>query len=175
MDFTIAGYTSGLGADIESIEPFTEELTGIVKEMQEKLVDETKMLEGTEMLEREDIVIPPPENPEAVLAQLTGKNELSGDETKDDQWSSASQNGLWTTDPILTSTPESSSSATTASSCSLRCPTRRSNELLSLESTSCCKESLDASGCEIDATSGYCACMVQTISVPTDGTPSEEK
>lgn len=175
MDFNIAGYTSGLGADIESIEPFTEELTGIVKEMQVKLVDETKILEGTELLEREDIIIPAPENPEEILAQLTGKNELSGGETKDDQWTNGSQNGLWTTDPILASIPESSNSATTARCSSLRCPTRRSNELLSPESTNYCKESLDASGCEIDAMSGCCACMVQTISVPTAGTPSEEK
>lgn len=175
MDFGLTAYSSGFGTDIETIEPFTEELTGIVKEMQEKLVDETKMLEGTEMLEREDIVIPPPENPEEILAQLTGKNELSGDETKDDQWTNASQNGLWTTDPILTSMPESSSSATTARCSSLRCPTRRSRELSSPESTNCCEGKSDDCGCETDATSESCACMVQTISVPTVGTPSEEK
>ena len=85
---------------IDEIEPFTVELTGIVQDMQIRLATEIRILEGTEEMTREDILIPPPADPEAVLRELTGQNELSGVETKEDQWSNASANGCWTTVPI---------------------------------------------------------------------------
>ena len=58
MEQSLAAYTSGLGTEIESIEPFTAELAGIVEEMQIRIQTETKILDGTEIPERETIEIP---------------------------------------------------------------------------------------------------------------------
>ena len=162
---------------IEEIQPFTEELTGFVVEMQEKLATETRILEGTEDLFREDIIIPPPINPEETLAVLQGKskNELSGGETKDSQWSSDLLNGCSTTDLIPVSTLESNSSACIADLFNRDCPIPSSNGKLLLVPTSFYGAKLEGCGCETVATSEHCACMEQTISVPMVGTLSEEK
>jgi hypothetical protein len=58
------------GATIHKIERHQIELGKIVEKMQRDLMNEGKILEGTEIPEREDIVIPPPENPEEVLKQI---------------------------------------------------------------------------------------------------------
>lgn len=160
---------------IDQIEPFTEELTGIVKEMQEKLASETRILEGTEDFTREDIIIPPPIHPEETLAILTGKNELSGGETKDTQWSSDLLSGCLTTDPTLISTLESNSSVCIAELFNQNCPIPPSSVRLLPVLTRSYGETLESCGCGTDATNGSCACMVQTINVPMVGMPSEEK
>jgi hypothetical protein len=160
---------------IEEIEPFTEELAVIVGEMQEKLATETRILEGAEDITREDIIIPPPVNPEETLAILTGKNELSGGETKDSQWSSDLLNGCLTTDLIPISMFESNSSACIADLFDRSCPIRPSAVRLLPALTHSCGETLEGCGCETGATSEPCGCMEQTISVPMVGTPSEEK
>ena len=160
---------------IDAIEPFMEELSEIVKEMQQKLPTETRILEGSDMIEREDIRIPPPKDPQAILDQLTGKNELSQGETKEDQWSNASANGCWTTAPIPDSTPELSSSASIAELFDQNCPIQFFTVRPSPASTRFSGERLESCGCGTDTTNGRCACMEQTINVPMAGTPSEEK
>ena len=160
---------------IEDIEPFTEELSGIVVEMQEKLATETRILEGTEDLTRETIIIPPPINPEETLAILTGKNGLSEGETKEEQWSNVLLNGCSTTDPTLISTLESNSSACIAELFSQDCPIPSSNVRLLPVLTRSYGETLESCGCGTDAMNGSCVCMEQTISVPMVGTSSEEK
>jgi hypothetical protein len=161
------------GTPLDAIEPFTEELTGIVAEMQEKLGSETKLLEGTETLTREDIRIPLPDDPARILAIL--KNELSDGKTNEEEWKSPSQSGCWTTDPTPTFTLESSSTACIAELFSQDSPIPRSNAASSDMWTGSCEEMRGDCGCETDATNGPCACMEQTISVPMVGTPSEEK
>jgi hypothetical protein len=47
------------GADLEAIADHQTELGGIVEQMWNDMVNETKILEGTEIAEREEIVIPP--------------------------------------------------------------------------------------------------------------------
>jgi hypothetical protein len=47
-----------VGADLTKIEAYTEELESIVQPMWEDMTTETKVLEGTEIPEREEIVIP---------------------------------------------------------------------------------------------------------------------
>lgn len=168
-------YSSTDGTMIDEIEPFMEELTGIVKEMQQLIPTETKILEGTDMPDREDIVIPRPENPEAILAAISGKNELSQGETKEDQWSSASPNGCLTTAPTHTSTFASSNSAFTAALFNQNCPIRRSNAASSPISQMSSEEMSGVCGCVTGVTNELCACMEQTISVPMAGTPNEEK
>lgn len=162
-------------AYLDEIEPFTTQLTDIVRDMQTQLVTETRILEGTEQLFREDIVIPPPADPEAVLRELTGQNELSGGETKEDQWSNVSRNGCWTIDPTRDCIPEFGSSVSTATPSNLNCPTPRSSAPLFRVLMSSSEETSAVCGCGTDATSESCDCMVQTISVPMAGTPSEEK
>jgi hypothetical protein len=158
---------------IEDIEPFTEELSGIVVEMQEKLATETRILEGTEDLTRETIIIPPPINPEETLAILTGKNGLSEGETKEEQWSNVLLNGCSTTDPILISMFESNSSACIADLFNRDCPIPPSDERSLPLLTRFSGATLESCGCGTDATNESCACMVQTINVPMAGTPSE--
>ena len=160
---------------IEEIEPFTEQLAEIVKDMQEKLTTETRVLEGTEIIDREDIIIPPPLHPEETLAILTGKNELSGGETKESQWSSDLLNGCSTTDPTLISMFESNSSACIADLFNRNCPIPPSDERLLPALTRYCGATLESCGCGTDAMNESCACMEQTINVPMVGTPSEEK
>ena len=160
---------------IDEIQPFTQQLTGIVVEMQDKLATETRILEGTEDISREDIIIPPPINPEETLALLTGKNELSGIETKDSQWSSDLLSGCSTTDPTLISMFESNSSACIVDLFNRNCPIPPSDERSLHVSTRFYKETLESCGCGTDAMNESCACMEQTISVPMVGTPNEEK
>jgi len=65
-----AGYVlSDFGTELDEIEPFTTELTKTVNDMKEKLVSESKLLEGTEIAEREEIVIPM-ENAEEVMKRI---------------------------------------------------------------------------------------------------------
>ena len=65
-----------VGADLEAIADHQTELGGIVTQMMNDMVNETKILEGTEIPEREEIVIPKPENPEEVLKQIRLSTEL---------------------------------------------------------------------------------------------------
>jgi hypothetical protein len=59
-----------VGADLEAIADHQTELGGIVEQMWRDMENETKLLEGTDIPEREEIVIPKPENPEEVLKQI---------------------------------------------------------------------------------------------------------
>ncbi len=160
---------------IDEIEPFTQELAGIVLEMQEKLASETRILEGTEVLSREDIIIPPPVNPAETLALLTGKNELSDGETKDTQWKSDLLNGCSIIDLTPISILESNSSACIADLFDRNCPIRPSTERSLPVLTRFCGETLEGCGCGTGATNESCDCMVQMINVPMAGTPNEEK
>lgn len=160
---------------LDEIEPFTCELAAIVRDMQVQMATETRILEGTEDLTREDIVIPPPADPEAVLRELTGQNELSGGETKEDQWKNVSASGCWTTGLTHTSTLESSSSVSIAKLFSQSCPIPQSRDMSLPVWTKSCEGKSDTCGCGTDATSECCDCMVQTINVPMAGIPSEEK
>ena len=162
---------------IDEIEPFTTELTGMVIEMQDKLAVETRILEGTELPNREDVIIPPPVDPEQTLAILTGKtkNELSEGETKEEQWSSDLLSGCSTTDLIPISTLELNSSACIADLFDRNCPIQPSVVRLLPALTHSFAEKLESCGCETGATNESCACMEQTINVPMVGTPNEEK
>lgn len=150
---------SDLGTEIDAIEPFMLELTGLVETMKEELANETRILEGT--LE--------PVYSEAV------ENELSKGETKEDQWTTDLPNGFLRTAPTRTSTPVSSSSLSTARPSSPVSPMLAcAGKSCSLR-TGCCKEMSDASGCAIDAMNECSECTVPTISELTPGMPSDPK
>jgi hypothetical protein len=70
VDVDPLAQTPDVGADLSLIEEHETELGGIVEQMWKDMTNETKILEDTEIPEREDIVIPPPENPDEVLKQI---------------------------------------------------------------------------------------------------------
>ena len=155
-----AAYTlSNFGTELDAIEPFTEELTGIVDTMKEQLATEARILEGTDAPEYKPI----------------GENELSEGETKEDQWTIDLRNGFSTIvlTPIFRGV--SSSSSSTARPCSPVSPTLASAGTCCPRPSACCKETLDVSGCVTDAMNECSECTVPTISEPMLGTPSEVK
>jgi hypothetical protein len=150
---------SDFGTDLDAIEPFTAELTGIVDKMKEELANEVRILEGTDV---------PEYKPE-------GQNELSGDETKEDQWRTVLLNGSSTIGRTLTSIPGSSSS-----SCSVRhnspvSPTLGCDAKFCEQSTPCFWVISDGCGCGTAAMNESSECTVPTTNEPTPGTPSEAK
>ena len=151
-----AAYTiSDFGADLDAIEPFTSELTGIVDKMKEDLANETRILEGTEVPEYQ--------------------NELSEGKLSEEEWRNFLLNGSSRTVRILTSIPGSSSS-----SCSVRhnspvLDTADCDGKFCERSTPCSWATSDGCGCVIDATNESSECTVPMISEPMPGMPSEEK
>jgi len=152
-----------VGTDLEDIEPFTQELTGIVETMQEKLSTETKILEGT---------MP---TPDYDLVRDALQNELSIPRLTEEQWRTSLGNGSLTTDRTPTSTLASSSSSSTAEPSNPASDTPAFGGWCSNALTACCEGKSGDCGCATDASNECCACMVQTINVPMAGTPSEER
>jgi hypothetical protein len=151
-----AGYImSDFGTDLDAIEPFTAELTGIVDKMKEDLASEVRILEGTEIPEYQ--------------------NELSDTETKDDQWTNDLRSGFLTTVLTPISMPGSSSSLYTVRHSSPVSPTLASGGVCMMSLTAFCEGKSDVSGCATDATNECSVCTVPTISEPTLGMQSEEK
>jgi hypothetical protein len=152
-----------VGTPLDEIEPFTQELTGIVETMQESLATETRILEGAMPM------------PDYTLLRQALENELSIPKLTEEQWRTRCPSGSSTIGPTLTSTPASSSSSCSAEASIPVLDTQSSGGVSCSAPTNCCKARSDGSGCEIDASNGCCACMVQTINVPTVGMPSEAK
>jgi hypothetical protein len=152
-----------VGTPLDEIEPFTQELTGIVATMQEKLSTETKILEGT---------MPIPDY-EGVRDAL--QNELSIPKLTEEQWRTSLGNGSLTTDPTLISMFGSSSSSSSAEPSNPASDTPVCGNGCSKLPTDCCEGKSADCGCATDASNECCACMVQMINVPTVGMPSEEK
>lgn len=69
------------GAELELIEGHTKETQKMIEKMLEELPHEKRILEGTEIPPREDIIIPKPteEEVEKFMNSLYKKNELSKD------------------------------------------------------------------------------------------------
>jgi hypothetical protein len=152
-----AGYVlSNMGTDLDAIEPFTVELTGIVDKMKEELANEMRILEGTDV-------------PEYT------QNELSEGETKEGQWTTDLPSGFST----IVLTPIS-----TRGSSSLPCSVRHNSPVSPTlgcagkfceRSTGSSWVMSDGCGCVTDAMNESSECTVPTISEPTPGTPSEVK
>ncbi len=153
---TAAYICSNAGTDLDAIEPFTTELTGIVEKMKEELANEVRILEGTEVPEYK-------------------QNELSEEKISEEEWKTFLQNGSLRTVRTLTSIPDLSTS-----SCSVR---HNSPVLDILGSVSCscplqtpsCPPIWADCGCVTDAMNESSECTVPMISEQTPGTPSEVK
>ena len=151
-------YLSDMGAGLDEIDPFTAELTDIVDKMKEELANEARILEGTDVPE---------------YAPL--ENELSGGETKDDQWTSASLNGCLTIVRIPTCGDASSSLPCSVRPNSPASPTNAFGQKSLPPQDVSSLEMLVECGSVTDLTNASSECTVPTISELTLGTPSEAK
>ena len=147
-----------MGADLNEIEPFTEEFTSIVDKMKEEMVNEKRLLEGTDV---------------PVYTPL--ENELSGSETKEDQWKIDSQSGSWRTGPTLILADDSNISSCIAEPFNRYIPTPSLSERSTRLRTTSYAENSDVSGCATATMNESSECMVPTTSEPTPGTPSGQK
>lgn len=145
-----------VGASLDEIEPFTTELTSVVDKMKEELVNEARLLEGTDVPEYKE-------------------NELTPVKITEEQWKNVLQAGCLTTDPILTSTLASDSLSGFAELSSLDSQSAISPESFMKSCNVSCSVRLGGCGIEIDATNECCECTVPMTSEPTDGTQSEAK
>ena len=159
--------TSTLDASpIDAVEPFTQELHSIVETMQKQLVEEVKILEGSEvpdysMFRRE-------------LDEKT-KKEPSELEAIQKEWKKYFRPGYLKTDPTQNSIQELNTSSVIVGLFNQHCPIRRPGEKCIESSMSSCEEKLENDGSEIDVTNECCDCTVPMISELTDGTLNEVK
>jgi len=144
------------GAALDEIEPFTSELTEVVDKMKEELLNEMRLLEGTDVPEYNE-------------------NELSQPKPTEEQWKSDSQNGCLITDPTLNSIIESNSLSSFVEVLNPEQDMVYLSEKYEVESTNSCSGKLDDSGIEIDATNEFSECTVPMISEQMLGMPNEEK
>ena len=152
-----AAYTlSNFGTDLDAIESFTTELTAIVDKMKEELVNEKRILEGTEIPEYD-------------------QNELSEEKISEEEWRDFLRNGSSRTVRLLTSTPDSSTSSSSARHNSPELGTLDSAGPSCPLSTPSCPPMWVDCGYVIDATNESSECTVPMTSEPMPGTPSEAK
>ena len=161
----IAYMDGSFGVDIEQEQEFQHELHGIVDDMKVKLVDETKILEGT--------LNPEYGKEEWEMPYIEPKNELSKSIPTEEQWKNESQSGCSTTDPTLISTTESNSSVCIAELFNRGCPMVQSDDMSTQSSTDSCSGRLDDCGIEIDATNESSECTVPMTSELMPGMPNE--
>ena len=173
---------SAYGADIEAEQVFQRELHGIVDDMKVKLVDEKKILEGTLNPEygKGDWGLPSIEKTmERIKTKheewLDKQNELSQTMPVEEQWKTDSPSGSWITDLTPISRQESNSSSSTAEPSSPSYPTTPLIEPSMRLSINLCQGMSVGCGCETGVTNESCACMEQTINVPTVGMLNVEK
>lgn len=145
-----------MGANLDEIDEFTSNLTEVVDKMKEELVNEMRILAGTDVPEYNE-------------------NELSQTNRIEEQWKSDSQTGFLKTDLSLTSTPESNNLFGFAKSFSLDCRTPFLSRQSTSLSTNSCLENSVCCGIEIDAMNESSECTVPMINEPTHGMPNEEK
>ena len=155
-------YLSSVGADLDQIEPHTRDVQRAVEEMNQKLPNETRILEGTSVQSYAEV-------------RSALENELSQPKLTEEQWKSVLQNGSLITDPTLISTHDSSSSFSTADLFNQSCPIVRLRRQSISSPKSSCSGNSAVSGIEIDAMNECSECTVPMISELTLGMPNEVK
>ena len=164
----IAYMECSFGVDIETEQVFQQELHGIVDVMKVKLVDEKKILEGTEvpMYGKDLWKMPHIERKE---------NEHFETKPTEQQWKNDSQNGCLKTGLTPISTSDSSSSSVIAELFNQSCPIAPLRIRSTHSPTDSCSENSATSGNETDAMNESSECTVPTISEPMLGMPNEAK
>ena len=144
------------GASLDEIESFTAELTQVVDKMKEELVNEKRILEGTDVPEYKE-------------------NELTPVQISEEQWKNALQTGCLITDPTLTSTLESDTLSDFARLSSLDSPSGFLPDSCEILFRNSCSAKSDDCGTETGAMNESSECTVPMISEPMDGMQSETK
>jgi hypothetical protein len=152
-----AMYTSDAGAELQELDTYNEEFTGLIEDMFEKLPMEKKILEGAEL---------PVYNP---------KTDFTDTKTEHQQWNSVLPSGCLTTGPTRTSLTGLSNSVSTVEHWNQISHTLRSEGKSIRLFGNSCSEKLDGCGSAIDATNESSECTVPMISEQMDGMPSEVK
>lgn len=147
------------GVDLDAIAPFTEEFGEIVDKMEEDLMNEKRVLEGT---------LDPIYDPST-------ENELSDSTLTEEQWKKPSPFGCLTIDLTHTSIPESSSLFDTADLFTRRCQRVQLSAPSSPLSLESCSGKSEDCGCETETMNECSECTVPMISDPMPGTQSEAK
>ncbi len=155
-------YLSSVGADLDQIEPHTRDFQQAIEEMNRKLPNETRILEGTSIQSYADV-------------RTALENELSQPKLTEEQWKSVLQSGSLTTDPIPTSIQDSSSSSCIAEDFSPSCPMDSLRRQSTSSTISSCSETLDGCGIVIDATNESSECTVPMTNELMLGMLSEAK
>ena len=155
-------YLSSVGADLDQIEPHTQDFQRAIEEMNQKLPTEVRILEGTDIQTYTQI-------------RTALENELSQPKLTEEQWKSDSQNGSWITDLTPTSTQGSNNSSSIAELFNQGCPIVRLRRMSTKSPRNSCSETSDDCGIEIDATNESSECMVPMTSELMLGTPNEVK
>jgi len=145
-----------VGASLDEIEPFTTELTQVVDKMKEELVNEKRILEGTDVPEY-------------------NQNELKIVQVSEEQWKNALQSGYSTIDPTHASTLVSDTLSSFVELSSLDSPSDFLPELYMKLSTNSCSAKSDECGTETGVTNECCECTVPMINEQTGGTQNETK
>ena len=144
------------GAELEQIDSFTIELTEIVDKMKEDMINETRILEGTEI-------------------PVYQENELSNSNPVEEQWKSVLPNGSLTIDPIPDSIHESNISSSFVEPSDPNYRIVRLEKQYTLSPRSSCSGNSAASGNETDAMNEYSECTVPMTSELMLGTLNEVK
>jgi len=156
VNLDVAYTCSGFGTNLDEIDPFTSELTGIVDQMKEEMATEARILEGTDVPEYK-------------------QNELSEEKISEEEWMDLLRNGSSRTVRTLTSIPGSSTSYSSARHNSPVSPTLAYARCSCPSSTPSWQGTSEDCGCETAAMNESSECTVPMISEPTPGTPSEAK
>jgi len=150
-------YSADGGAELDQLDTYNEEFTGLIEDMFEKLPMEKKILEGAE------------------LPVYNAKTDFPYTNVEHQQWKNVLPSGCLTTAPTHTSLTGLSNSVSTVEHCRQFGLTPVSDEKSTPSSGNSCSGKLDDFGNEIVAMNESSECTVPMISVLTDGTLSEVK
>ena len=155
-------YLSSVGADLDQIEPHTRDVQRAIEEMNQKLPNETRILEGTTTQSYAEV-------------RSALENELSQPKLTEEQWKNVLQSGSSTIDPTPISTQDSSNSSCIADLFNRGCPIVRLRSESTHSPTSSCSGNSAASGNEIDAMNESSECTVPMTSELMLGMPNEAR
>jgi len=151
--------TTSAGADLNEVESFTTELTGIVDKMKQDLATEVPLFAGVDIPNYTTLL----------------QNELSHLKEVEQQWMTGSVSGSWTTNPTPICEGVSSNSL---------CSVNDSSQILVMDAfgdaflkwrAASLKATSESCGTETETTNESSECMVPMTNEQTPGTPSEAK
>jgi hypothetical protein len=150
-------YSNDGGAELDQLDTYNAEFTGLIEDMFQKLPMEKKILQGAE------------------VPVYNAKTDFTDTETEQQQWRNVLPSGCLTTAPTHTSLTGLSNSVSTVEPSSPSYLTMRYGEQSIPSSGSSCSEKLDDYGNEIVAMNESSECTVPMINEQMDGMRNEVK